>query len=278
MKYYPLIIVFISSLLSLASFSSEVVETPGKYSPNYSLSFKLTPENVRLNPGTEKKEVNYFARNQFEVYVEKSKFPIVFEGKNQFIVLRMPGNDDPQCKQIGEKIQNMITTQSGELTVDINLSPYGKKINDKPLTIQLLQPNIFFKLKNGTCPSGTETPQTGHLYSGLKWEAPIQQRRNISNQEVPGFEYSSATVKNVSDISKETEPFREFYKRKLKLEGWQEDLNLSADGPGSSEWGYKKGPDWIILSYLSESENKSDEAGFQCPCQVSFKVFTTLKP
>ena len=65
----------------------------------------------------------------------------------------------------------------------------------------------------------------------------------------------------------------------LKSLGYNEDLNLAADGPGSSTWGYIKtenGQSQIVLfsySTIPSSNNPNKPIQFVCPCRVDLKVF-----
>lgn len=67
----------------------------------------------------------------------------------------------------------------------------------------------------------------------------------------------------------------------LVQKGFTLDNNLSADGPGSSVWGYKKeenGETQIILfSYKTEpsSSNLNEPLQFNCPCKINTSVFVS---
>lgn len=67
----------------------------------------------------------------------------------------------------------------------------------------------------------------------------------------------------------------------LEAAGYKPDMSLSADGPGSSVWGYKKtsGRDTsiILLSYNTtpSSSNPNEPLQFNCPCQMSVSVFVS---
>ncbi len=67
----------------------------------------------------------------------------------------------------------------------------------------------------------------------------------------------------------------------LASNGFHPDLNLAADGPGSSTWGYKKTADEqsqvVIFSYITTPTTiKSDEpVAFSCPCTVTVSAFVS---
>lgn len=61
--------------------------------------------------------------------------------------------------------------------------------------------------------------------------------------------------------------------------GYEIDINLYADGPGSSMWGYKKGDkdnfELIIFSHTTTPTDKSFDkpVEFNCPCEMELQVF-----
>lgn len=63
--------------------------------------------------------------------------------------------------------------------------------------------------------------------------------------------------------------------------GFSPDTNLSADGPGSSEWGYTKETNgerqFILFSYQTEptSTDPNEPLQFNCPCQTKLTVFVS---
>jgi len=67
----------------------------------------------------------------------------------------------------------------------------------------------------------------------------------------------------------------------LKTQGFIPDLNLSADGPGSSNWGYvnsnNEETQVIIFSYKTRptNSNPNEPLEFNCPCKVNLSVFVS---
>lgn len=63
--------------------------------------------------------------------------------------------------------------------------------------------------------------------------------------------------------------------------GFQPDMNLSADGPGSSMWGYSREilgkKQYAIFSYHTQpTSTKPDEPlQFDCPCQTTLSTFVS---
>ena len=63
--------------------------------------------------------------------------------------------------------------------------------------------------------------------------------------------------------------------------GFQPDMNLSADGPGSSMWGYTRNvlgkKQYVLFSYHTQpTSTKPDEPmQFDCPCQTTLSTFVS---
>lgn len=62
----------------------------------------------------------------------------------------------------------------------------------------------------------------------------------------------------------------------LKSNDWVEDINLSADGPNGSQWGYTKSENAkkqvLIFSYTNLSFTPPP-TGTTCPCEFTVKIF-----
>lgn len=67
----------------------------------------------------------------------------------------------------------------------------------------------------------------------------------------------------------------------IKNLGFVMDNNLSADGPGSSVWGYKKTSgtqtEIVVFSYQTKptSSNPNEPLQFNCPCTVTLTTFVS---
>lgn len=67
----------------------------------------------------------------------------------------------------------------------------------------------------------------------------------------------------------------------LKKLGFNEDLNLAADGPGSSSWGYLKNigdeQQIVVFSYANEDMHPSNEGPLtaSCPCTLNLAIFVS---
>lgn len=114
------------------------------------------------------------------------------------------------------------------------------------------------------------------LYAGVSWQ----------NQIVDDT-YSNVGLRGESVVSSEyflryedkdiRNKFREFYSEEMVKLGYVEDLEIAADGPGESQWGYKSGANYIILSYKDKQIIPQINKPFDCPCTEQLKVFLGQK-
>lgn len=115
------------------------------------------------------------------------------------------------------------------------------------------------------------------LYAGLTWGDKKAATVNPGEQNVPhavvGIEVSSESVTDITDLSAVSMPFDSYYKKKLAALGWTEDQTLAAGGPGAEITGYRKGENYIILSYASVFKNVGPNVPETCPCDMTFGVF-----
>jgi hypothetical protein len=111
------------------------------------------------------------------------------------------------------------------------------------------------------------------LYSELSWGA--EQPGTIEN--LSGYETISAPITNITDLSAVSQPFDAYYKNKLETAGWTVDNSLAAGGPGDSITGYKKGNDYILYGYTTKFKDIKPNEPEQCPCDISFSVFSGTK-
>jgi membrane-bound inhibitor of C-type lysozyme len=109
------------------------------------------------------------------------------------------------------------------------------------------------------------------LYKGVMWQS---EKDGEYDSSLKGYKLQSNPLLNITDISAVTLPFEKYYAGLLTSRGWKEDLSMSAGGPGSAVIAYNKGDEYIILQYTSSfGVNKEDEPA-QCPCGVTFTIFT----
>jgi len=132
----------------------EISVAPGKYFDYYHIPFTLTPENTIEPFG----ETRYGARRfeigngQFEVFIRQEAFPIKCQCNNKYIILRAPylEEPDPEYLRVYNDLKTMLETKQGSVEVILEITPqYAQKKTDKPLTLELLFPNVFLRTAHG---------------------------------------------------------------------------------------------------------------------------------
>ncbi len=142
---------------------------------------------------------------------------------------------------------------------------------------------VFYKLHIQPKPADlSKTPETALLaqvalwYPSAGWSSP-----KIDKQTTL---YGSFTGESMQATIKSDKAFMEHYENAdtLKQMGFLPDTNLSADGPGSSSWGYSNitsnSKQLIIFSYRTKptNTNPNEPAQFTCPCDKTISVFVSL--
>lgn len=124
------------------------------------------------------------------------------------------------------------------------------------------------------------------LASGITWSdmkfatttipGGSQNAQNI----LAGIAIASQPILNITNLSATSLPFASYYKKKLMAAGWAVDNAIAAGGPGAEIIGYKKGNDYIVLTYSSVFKNDGGGvAPESCPCDITFSIFAgTLLP
>jgi len=124
-------------------------------------------------------------------------------------------------------------------------------------------------------PSATLSPDAYPLYSAATWQPAASTTLLVGTTTLSGALATSTASATTSDIAGIATPFVTYYDTKLTAAGWAEDKQLDADGAGSSVRVYKKGTATIVISYSSDFTNLSEDTPAQCPCTVSFSIFTS---
>jgi hypothetical protein len=124
--------------------------------------------------------------------------------------------------------------------------------------------------KNPLTAVGSLSKDAYPLYPNLLWGSENPQ----TYEGLSGYEVTSTPLENITDISAITRPFETYYADLLLSKGWKEDISMSAGGPGSAVIGYTKGVDYIVLKYTSEFKIQKNNEPAQCPCEVTFSVFS----
>lgn len=116
-------------------------------------------------------------------------------------------------------------------------------------------------------------PSVYPLYDGVVWG----EEESTKYEGMTGYQVTSETLPNISDIAAVTKPFETYYANLLKADGWTEDITMAAGGPGSAIIAYKKGDQYIVLEYGSEFGVTKENTPAECPCQLTFSIFSGTK-
>jgi hypothetical protein len=108
------------------------------------------------------------------------------------------------------------------------------------------------------------------LYGALTWGG----EQATSSFGMQGYRVISQPVSNINDIASVTQPFSDYYAQKLAALGWTVDSALAAGGPGADLTAYQKGSDYILVNYQTDFKGTPPNAPVQCPCDVTFSVFS----
>jgi len=108
------------------------------------------------------------------------------------------------------------------------------------------------------------------LYADLSWQG---ERVDIY-ADMEGYSVTSALLTDITDINAVTQPFETYYTDLLTNKGWSEDITMAAGGPGAAVTAYKKGREYIVLQYQSEFGVQNASAPAECPCEVTFSIFS----
>lgn len=140
-------------------------------------------------------------------------------------------------------------------------SPTSEAPTPPPVKVSQTAQTIFTTLPS-SLPSAT-------------WETPISSNLTTSYGNATGY------LENGSITTEQTSLPHFEDKATMSSLGFTADNNLSADGPGSSLWGYKKTTgneiQLVIFSYktASTSSNPNEPLQFNCPCQTQVSVFVS---
>jgi len=111
------------------------------------------------------------------------------------------------------------------------------------------------------------------LYAGVTWgSAQVANYAGLS-----GYLITSLPLTNITDINAISEPFITYYSNQLVGQGWVEDNSMAAGGPGAAVIAYQQGDTHIVLQFSSEFGVNPTDAPAQCPCAVTFSIFSGNK-
>ncbi len=114
------------------------------------------------------------------------------------------------------------------------------------------------------------SPDAYPLFPALSWKS---EQPGIYD-DIRGYQALSIPLTNLTDIASATLPFETYYAAKLKGAGWLEDKGLDAGGPGSELTAYKNTSGYIVVGYTSAFHAGGTSTPEECPCDVTFNVFS----
>jgi hypothetical protein len=111
------------------------------------------------------------------------------------------------------------------------------------------------------------------LYGALSWGSVGAKQE----EDLTGVEATSSPITDITNLTEVTQPFEQYYKEKLTKAGWSVDNSRAAGGPGSSFIAYEKGEQHIIIGYTTNFKGGAKDEPVQCPCDITFFVFSGTK-
>ena len=144
----------------------------------------------------------------------------------------------------------------------------------------------YFIKHPASSPDLSKTPETALLaqiatwYPSAQWSSPQVDKQTTINGDFTGESMSATVTTQQANLPHFEDT------NALKQMGYVPDNNVSADGPGSSQWGYSNTNGTvkkiIIFSYkVSPSNtNPNEPVQFNCPCATKLNVFvgTSISP
>jgi hypothetical protein len=186
-------------------------------------------------------------------------------------ILQKPWNSRDMAKKKGytPEQSHMIIFGAILAVLAVILFVYERNMQSAPLTPKT------------TAVSPTLSPQTSLLVDAAVWypSAPWTSPAPTSQTTYYGTLKGQAIKATVEAPNPMLEHFE--MPEMLKEKGFLPDNNLSADGPGSSTWGYKKTTNGEIqlmtFSYKTQpsNTNPNEPLQFNCPCKMNVEVFVS---
>lgn len=156
------------TLYFFASFAlaapNDITVSPGKYSDYYHIELKLHSDDFELSVPTSSRAPKYSENNdfkfeeggQFEVFIKRDAFPIPLKNSpnSKYIILRMPWTNPEtpgaslfinEKRRIFDELAGIKKSHYESLTVVAELNPYIEALEKAPLSLQLTEPNVFFR-------------------------------------------------------------------------------------------------------------------------------------
>lgn len=137
----------------------------------------------------------------------------------------------------------------------------------QPANVVPLAPSTHNQITNVTSTSLSDALMP--LYKGVNWGSAYA----TSIEDIQGVAATSSAGTNIDNIAAVTTPFSDYYRSKLKADGWEDDLSHEAGGAGSTIDAYKKGDQLIFISFNTKFKGTQPDEPVSCPCDVTLQVF-----
>ena len=108
------------------------------------------------------------------------------------------------------------------------------------------------------------------LYSGATWGEPYA----TTSPNGPVTVVLAVPVANTTNIAAVSMPFTKYYDDKLTAAGWTQDMAEEASGPGANISFYRKGDQYIVVSFHSVFHVRLPDTPVQCPCDVTLSLMS----
>lgn len=109
------------------------------------------------------------------------------------------------------------------------------------------------------------------LYSGATWGTAVATTSPDYGQVV---QVQATAATNTMNIAAVSTPFTKYYDDKLTAAGWKQDIMEEASGPGANISFYRKGDQYIVVSFHSVFHVRQPDASVQCPCDVTLSLMS----
>lgn len=87
----------------------------------------------------------------------------------------------------------------------------------------------------------------------------------------------SVPFADTMDIAAISMPFTKYYDDKLTAAGWTQDMMEAASGPGANISVYRKGGEFIAVSFQSVFQVRQPDAPVECPCDVQLTLLSGIQ-
>ena len=144
--------------------SADIIVSQGKFTDYYHMKLKLNSDDFELSIPNSERAPKYSDNNdykfneggQFEIFIKRDSFPIPLKDSpnSKYIILRMPRTNPEipgaslfinEKKHLFDELAGIKESHYESLTVAVELNPYIEVLKQNPLSLQLTEPNVFFR-------------------------------------------------------------------------------------------------------------------------------------